>query len=546
MEQEPQGQPLNTSTRNDAGQQWRLALRGRRYRPLLCGCTAAALYLLLSVLWITLSDRALFALDLPPDAVKRISLIKGWAFVTVMAMIIGLLVYVLQRRYAELQDAIRNSSHDLVTGVGNRRAAAENIDWALQQSRTKGQSFAVLMIDVLQMRRINASLGRSGGDRALLEVSRRILEGLREQDMLARLESDKFLVVMPPQTDASRAHGTAMGLSTLFERAIRIDGVEVTVQIATSIILGPGDHTGAGDVLDAAEAALLNVKQKGLQSGAESQSVLVSGRDALQFESELRLAARRDEFRLHLQPQFSLGDGRLIGAEALVRWQHPNLGLLAPGKFIPLAEAAGFIPDITRAVIGGACRLCHDMRSRGLPPLGLSINFSATDLARKETLTTLRQAMHDFGVTGDQLTVEITESGLMRDPATATRVLSQLRRMGVKIAIDDFGTGHSSLNYLNRFPVDLLKVDRTFVSGVNDDPRGIALLRAINEMAHAMSLRTLAEGVETAADQALLMKLGIDAAQGFLYIRPLPRDEFIARHLNPDNSAWLPCPGWKQ
>nr|WP_282571242.1 bifunctional diguanylate cyclase/phosphodiesterase [Methylonatrum kenyense] len=460
-----------------------------------------------------------------------------------MAVIVGALVYVLQSRYAELQDAIRNSSHDLVTGTGNRRAAMDNLDWAMQQSQTNGQQFAVLMVDVRQLHRVNASLGRSGGDQALLEIARRLQEGLRKQDMLARLESDKFLIVMPPQTDTARAYGTAMSLSTRFERPIRVHGVEVAVQIATSVVVGPGDHADAGELLDAAEAALLHVKKKGFQSGGEAQAALVSSRDALQFESELRLAAGKDEFRLHLQPQFSLRDGSLIGAEALVRWQHPYLGLLPPGKFIPIAEAAGFIPDITAAVIQNACRMQRELADAALPELNLSINFSAVDLAMTESLERLRMAMQKAGIPGSQLSVEITESGLMRDPAMAQRVLTRLRAMGVQAAIDDFGTGHSSLNYLNRFPVDLLKVDRSFVSGVSDDERGIALLRAINDMAHAMGLQTLAEGVETTADHALLAELGFDSAQGFLYSPPLPLDEFLEQHLDPETRRWISYPG---
>lgn len=525
----PRRQPLHHRLRQ---------LNAHRLRPLVYGLIAATTYLVLSLLWITLSDRALFAMELSPEAMRRLSMIKGWSFVTLMALIVGLLVYVLQRRYGELQDAIRNSSHDLVTGVGNRRAAMDNLDWAMHRSKANGQQFAVLMIDVRQLHRVNASLGRSGGDQALLEIARRLQEGLRKQDMLARLESDKFLVVMPPQTDTARAYGTAMSLSTLFERPIRVDGVEVAVQIATSVVLGPGEHANSSAVLDAAEAALLNVKRNGLQSGGESQSALVSSRDALQFESELRLAAKKNEFRLHLQPQYSLQDGALIGAEALVRWQHPHLGLLPPGKFIPIAEAAGFIPEITAAVIRNACRLHREMRDQGLPELNLSINFSALDLAMTESLSNLRSAMQTFSVNGEHLTVEITESGLMRDPAMAKRVLAQLREMGVRVAIDDFGTGHSSLNYLNRFPVDVLKVDRSFVSGVSDDERGIALLRAINDMAHAMGLRTLAEGVESARDHSLLQRLGFDASQGFLYGKPVPPEDFIAHHLAPDRARW--------
>lgn len=513
-------------------------LQQAKRRPLLAGSLATGAYLALSALWIVLSDQLLFSLDLDTALTQHISLLKGLGFVAIMGLLVGLLVFKMQSNFVNLTRAIERSSRDTVTGSGNRMAAIDGLQHALQNSRENDQQFAVLMVDVRQLTRINASLGRSGGDQALLQISRRIRQALREQDILARLESDKFLIIMPPPTDAEYAYGKAMSLSTLFERPIHVDGLEIMVQVTTSVVLGPTEKMTLESILDTAEASLTRAKMRGDSLAGSVGHSPISSRDALRFESELRLAGRKQEFHIYLQPQYELDSHELIGAEALVRWQHHRLGLLPPGQFIPIAETARIVPEITEAVVTEACRFCSALMRAGRPLLNVSFNLSAVDLSRPATVRMVRETLQSFDLDGAWLTAEITESALMQDPRMAARILQDLRQLGLQIAIDDFGTGYSSLNYLSRFPVDLLKVDRGFVTNVQNRPRSVALLRAINDMAHAMELRTLAEGVETESDLALLKRLRFDAGQGFLFGRPMTPDTFLGQCLNGAGSGW--------
>ncbi|MEX0729160.1 MAG: bifunctional diguanylate cyclase/phosphodiesterase [Aquisalimonadaceae bacterium] len=509
-----------------------------RYRALWYAIAVGVLYLVISIAWITFSDELLHSRFPVDPRALYLSKLKGWGFVTVMTFLIGGLVYTLLNRIARLRIAMDQSRRDVVTGTGNRLVLVDALQRAIAESARTGQDFAVIFVDVRKLNRINRSLGRAAGDEVLREIARQIRAGIRPRDVLTRLDSDKFAVIMPPQTDPAFAYGVTIALSRAFEKPVNVSGVDVPVQLAIGLVAGPADDTTEDRLLDTAEMALAQAKESGVPAMIRTDEPITMNGDTLQMEAELRAAADGGQLVIHLQPQYDIGSGALVGAEALVRWQHPARGLVLPGEFIPLAESAGFISDITRSVIEQVCALCGEWHGRNVPRIPVSVNLSVQDLSSWQTVTIIRNALRSASLPADWLSAEITESGLMENPDIALRLLDDMRSLGMTIAIDDFGTGYSSLIYLSRFRVDYLKVDRSFVTGVGQSQRDIALLRAINDMAHAMEVRTLAEGVETRADLELVQGLRFDAIQGFLVGRPLPAEEFFARHFNVDSGTW--------
>ncbi len=431
------------------------------------------------------------------------------------------------RKAAELQLA-HQAMHDALTGLPNRALFLDRLDHALRRRTRRGTGvLAVLFLDVDRFKVINDSLGHDAGDRLLVDVAGRLDAALRPADTVARFGGDEFTILCEDVAGELEAVAIAQRVIDLFEEPFDVDGRELFLTTSVGVALAAGSRPAPRrpeDLIRDADAAMYRAKERGkaryeLYDAAMREQAL----RRLELENALRRAIRRDELRLHLQPQIAVTGGALVGFEALVRWQHPERGLLGPAEFIPLAEETGLIVPIGEWVLRRAC----EEAARWAPgELLVSVNVSARQLAQADFVDVVASALRDSGLTPGSLCLELTESAVIESgPATLT-TLHGLKALGVRLAIDDFGTGWSSLGHLRRFPLDLLKLDRSFVSGLGTAPQDTSIAAAIISLAHALGLTTVAEGIETDEQLAMLTSLGCDLGQGYLIGRPAPRESF--------------------
>ncbi len=426
---------------------------------------------------------------------------------------------------AHREDAIRHDAvHDELTGLPNRTLLMDRLSQVLAQRRRSGHDAAVLMLDVDNLKLINDSLGHEAGDRVLTTLTPRIEATLRPMDTLACFAGDLFAVVCGDLEDADAAAGVAERLRRAVRRPIDLGEDHVVVGASIGIALASDDRSPV-ELLRDADAAMHTAKAHGGNRcemfDPELRSRLIS---RVRVESELRAALATDELRLHYQPIVSLESGRLTGFEALVRWHHPERGLIMPNDFIPVAEESGLIVPVGRFVLELACRQAETL----LPDASVAVNVSARELASEGFAASLADLLRLSGIDPRRLMLEITETTLMDDVEAAVEVLTAVKRLGVGLALDDFGTGYSSLGYLQRFPLDVVKIDRALVSKVTADRDGYAIVHAAVTMAQTLGRRAIAEGVETPAQAKALQELGCELAQGYLYARPMPPDEAAA------------------
>ena len=419
---------------------------------------------------------------------------------------------------------------DSLTGLPNRNMFLGELDRTIARARRHATAFAVFFIDLDRFKNINDTLGHDAGDELLKTMAARLRGAVRESDLVARLGGDEFVVLLEGEADAADLSTIAHKLLAAIGEPITIQGCSFLVTGSIGIGLYPGDGEDAAELLKHADAAMYLAKDRG-KNNVQFYTSDLAELAARQFEVEsaLRFALTRGELLLHFQPKIDIASGRMLGVEALVRWNHPTRGLVPPGDFIPLAEERGLIVPIGRWVIQAAGRQIRDWRDAGFSPPPVAVNLSARQFANDRLIGDLGDAFSRYDVAPGQLEVELTESVLMSDPERAKQVLEQLHAMGVKISIDDFGTGYSSLSYLKRFPAQAVKIDRSFISGLPSDGDDTAITHAVIAMAHSLGLNVVAEGVETAAQLALLHKLGCDEAQGFLLGRPMPAADLAAR-----------------
>jgi diguanylate cyclase (GGDEF)-like protein len=417
--------------------------------------------------------------------------------------------------------------YDALTGAPNRDAFGRRLRHALQAAARSGQRVAVLLIDLDRFKSINETLGHDTGDRLLHAIAVRMAANMPPSGLLARFGGDEFAILLDQLSDASEAERIAREVLELVVVPVELDGNEVQITTSIGLAIGPGDGDTDITLLAHAELALSRAKARGRNTCQRFEPELeVKGSARLAMESALRHALERDELRVFYQPKFDTGTGRLVGMEALVRWERPGVGLVPPGEFIPIAEETGLIVPIGTWVLRTACRQTRAWQQAMQPSLRVAVNLSARQFAQPTLIDEVAAALRDSGLAPAGLELEITESMVMNDPDEAVRVMHQLKSMGVGIAIDDFGTGYSSLGYLKHFPIDCLKIDRSFIRHLPGDVDDAAITRAIIALAHTMRLTVVAEGVETDAQLDFLRKNLCDEVQGFLLGRPVPAADF--------------------
>jgi diguanylate cyclase (GGDEF)-like protein/PAS domain S-box-containing protein len=421
--------------------------------------------------------------------------------------------------------------YDSLTGLANRRLLVERLDQALQRAALDGRTHALIFVDVDRFKSINDSLGHVTGDEFLVAIAARLKGVVRARDLLARFGGDEFVVLLRDVSGVDEAVVAARRICAAVEQPMVLpNGYEMVATVSVGIALTAADTT-ADDVLRDADVAMYEAKTRG-GGGAyrvfDQASMGTRSSEKLQIEADLRKGLDRHELEVHYQPLYSLDGQRIVGAEALVRWRHPVNGLIPPMSFIPLAEETGLILPIGRYVLEQACRQVSSIRDRLRVDLPVSVNLSPRQFQESGLLSQVAAALDANGLPPDALTFEITETMVMQDLSGAREVMKKLNRLGVRLAIDDFGTGHSSLAYLKQFPVHEVKVDRVFVQGVAHDPVDSAIVRAIIDLAQAMGINAVAEGVETLAQVSGLQALGCPVAQGFYFSRPLPAVDFDA------------------
>ena len=437
------------------------------------------------------------------------------------------------------------AEHDVLTELPNRALCRERLRLAIQQAGRSGRKVGVLFIDLDRFKNINDSLGHHMGDGLLRSVAQRLSEAVRAGDTVSRLGGDEFVVVLNGLADIEElAQTVEQRLIPLVRRPHAVQGAEIHVSCSVGVSVFPDDGNDLDELMRLADVAMYQAKAQG-RDGAHFYTPELNQRAQQRalIETQLRHAVQAQELSLHYQPRMAvatMGEGcvsGISGMEALLRWHNPVLGPVGPDRFVPIAEETGLIVAIGNWVIETACAQIASWRAAGVPglagragevPLSLSINLSAVQLGAPDLIERLKDSLQRHAIPAGQLEIEITESTLMDRVDAHLRTLHAIRELGVRLAIDDFGTGYSSLNYLNRFPIDLLKIDRSFVRDMLDDPRDLAIVKAIIGLGHTLGLRVVAEGVEGELEAQALRVAGCDELQGYHYARPMPADALVA------------------
>ena len=418
--------------------------------------------------------------------------------------------------------------HDVLTNLPNRALFYDRLEQALQKASRHGQRVALLFLDLDRFKNVNDSLGHDIGDQLLREVAGRLTECVRSSDSLARFGGDEFVIIIDPVQSLRGITVVAEKILGSLPRAFEIQGVELFVTPSIGISLFPSDGQDVEGMVRCAEVAMYRAKEEGRNNFQFYMPDMTSrSREVLLLEAGLRKAVQNKEFLIHYQPQVDLNDGKILGVEALVRWQHPERGLIFPGQFIPLAEQTGLITEIGEWVLREACRQMRQWQEQLQQPLTLSVNISARQFRHLGLLESLAVILEETGLPPQTLELEITESIIMEDLDQAITIMHQIKQMGVNIAIDDFGTGYSSLSYLKRFPLSRLKIDQSFVRDVVEDSNDAEIAASVIALAQNMRLEVVAEGVETEAQRAFLVDKGCRLAQGFLFSRPQSAEQVV-------------------
>ncbi|MGE0081882.1 MAG: EAL domain-containing protein [Thiohalomonadaceae bacterium] len=419
--------------------------------------------------------------------------------------------------------------HDPLTDLPNRLLLSARLTHAMEQARREDNRLAVLFLDLDRFKNVNDTLGHPVGDQLLQMVAARLRDHLRECDTVARIGGDEFVVTLDKIDDPSEVTVVAQKLLDVLVEPFVVADNELHLGASIGIAVFPKDGDDMATLLKNADAAMYLAKEQGRNTYRFYTTELgIEAEERFYLESGLRHALQRDEFTLYYQPQVDMETGRVTGAEALLRWQHPELGMVSPVRFIPLAEDTGLILPIGEWVLHEACRQFVAWRSAGLALERISVNLSGVQVQHGNLVATVQKALVETGIDPRHLELEITESQIMRHPEQAAVILDGLQELGVELAIDDFGTGYSSLSYLKRFPLDNLKVDKSFVHDIPHDANDAAIVRAVIALAENLQLRVTAEGVETEAQRDFLLAHGCRQAQGWLFGRPVPAQEFAA------------------
>jgi diguanylate cyclase (GGDEF)-like protein len=471
-----------------------------------------------------------------PLALKR--------FIT-LSCILMVCAFAIWRLASDLRDAMRHlqeevervkrsetslshlAQHDVLTGLPNRLLVRDRLEQAVVQARRYRKQVALLYIDLDNFKLINDSLGHAAGDELLQAVAERLQDSVREVDTVSRQGGDEFLLVLSDVADQQAITQVAQHVLANLAPPFVLQGMPVVSSCSIGIATFPENGDSFAQLLQQADMAMYQAKMAGRNTFRFfDQGMNVSLVDQLQLEAGMRQALQRDEFVLYYQPIVDIHSGRLLAAEALVRWQHPERGLITPEQFIPLAERSGLIVEIGEWVLNQACQQLVAWQTAGLTDLVVSVNLSPVQFRRGDLDQQVHAALTRSGLAPAGLELELTESILLQDSEKFISLLMRVKALGVSLAIDDFGTGYSNLSYLQRFQVDKLKIDQSFVGKLHGNSQGQAIVTAIIQMAKSLQLVTTAEGIEDEATRQLLASLGCDQAQGYWFARPLPAADF--------------------
>ena len=432
-------------------------------------------------------------------------------------------IHVLKERDKSLANANlelkRQATHDALTGIANRVLFVERLDHAVRAR----QPFAVCVFDLDRFKIINDSLGHGAGDALLKHVSERLLSIVRSSDMVARAGGDEFLLLLRDLNSVEEIEGLIMRWMSALSQPYQLTGLELHVSPSIGIARYPIDGTAAEELLARADEAMYFAKRSGRKTFRFfDASVMGFSRERLEIEAELRGALAKRQLALHYQPKIDIATGEMRSVEALIRWHHPSRGLVLPGEFIPIAEESGLILEIGDWVIREACRQARVWQQRGLPFLRVAVNVSPLQFRQANFVKRVSAALQEHSLDATYLEIELTEATLMSNAETSVALLEQLSELGVVVAIDDFGTGYSSMSYLQRFPIDKLKIDRSFISDVASNADDASIVRAIISLAHGLRLKVIAEGVESEEQLGILRRMGCDQYQGFFRSAAVP------------------------
>lgn len=419
------------------------------------------------------------------------------------------------------------ATHDALTGLPNRVLLDDRLVQAIAHADRDQRQFAVVVIDLDRFKLVNDSLGHRAGDDLLSEVARRLSRVVTSIDTVARVGGDEFVMVLNPAHDRRGVERVAASAIAALQTPVRVCGVDIHTSPSIGIAFYPEDGTAADVLVAHADAAMYCAKQRGRNNFQYfSPGMDVTTRERVKLESELHAALAADQFELHYQPKVDAASGLVHSAEALIRWHHPERGLVQPDMFIPLAEECGLITAIGDWVVHEACRQAKAWQARGLPPLRIAVNVAASQFRQGNLLETIRHALDVVQLEPHYLELELTESAVMTDPEQSAGILEQLSQMGVLVSVDDFGTGYSSMSYLRRFPIDKLKIDRGFVKDLLTRADDASIVQAIISLAHSLQLKVVAEGVESGEQLSRLKSMGCDQYQGYHFSPPIPAEAF--------------------
>jgi diguanylate cyclase (GGDEF)-like protein/PAS domain S-box-containing protein len=426
--------------------------------------------------------------------------------------------------------------YDVLTGLPNRTLLHDRIQQQISAAHRDKQSFAVMFLDLDRFKYVNDSMGHAVGDQLLQFVASRLLEKVREGDTVSRIGGDEFVILLR-DTDADGAAHVAQGLLDNLALPCELNGIRFTIHATIGISLFPENGSDIGTLLKQADVAMYRAKEEGRNNFRFFTDEMNTRINRIfSVEKDLRLALERNEFSLYFQPQMDLASRKICGAEALIRWDHPEKGRISPAEFIPIAEETGQIIAIGEWVLRTACEKIAEWRQQEIQPFPVAVNLSLSQLLQPDFSQQVAAMLERYGLLPNELELEFTESILLSEASIALDFLTDMRNLGVRLSIDDFGTGYSSLSYLKKMPVHKLKIDQSFIRDIHADQNDEAIVRSIIALGHHFNLSVIAEGIETREQLDFLQTLGCDEMQGYFYAHPLPENEFL-RFVRDNHSA---------
>jgi len=434
-------------------------------------------------------------------------------------------VYVSKRVTKQAIMLEHQALHDELTGLPNRTLFQDRLEQAIKIAQRAGSSFAIVLMDIDRFKEVNDTLGHNAGDLVLIEVGRRLKDTVRIADTVARLGGDEYVIILESLSE-QYIESVAEKIRKALDRPFVLDGEVVDISASLGVARFPDHGSDAVTLIRRADMAMYAAKHEHSGFAIYSEAHEHSSRTDLAFKSELRQAIDQNELILYYQPKIDRLTGKVMGIEALVRWQHPKRGFLPPDQFITAAEQTGLMGPLTRWVLTKALTECAQLHQAGIF-IGVAVNLSARNLHDRQLPSEIANLLSSTRVDPAYLVLEITETAVMDDPVFALEILDQLDKMGVTLAIDDFGTGYSSLAYLSKLPVDEIKIDKSFVIDMMNDTQASVIVRSIIDLGHNLGLKVVAEGVETQQIWDTLTQWGCDIAQGYYMSRPLPRDQLM-------------------